>query len=408
MHQPVHALIHRHEKAEIGDVLDLAMNMRADRMGGNPGLPGVFGHRFQAQTQPARRCIHLQHGHIHHIAFGQHLRRFDIAFCPAQLGAMNHPLDAGFQFHHGAEIEQPTHRTGQAHARLIGAGHMLPRVALQRLHRYRHLTRFGIQLDNFSTDLLTDRQHLGGVFDSTPGNIGYMQQRIDAAQIDKSAEIGHALDRAGDFVANPVPLEKGRSLHLLLGSHRFFSRHHNIIRLATRLQNRHLAALTNQTGRIDMKIGVGLRARHECIQPVQIDPEPALHFSSNHRIYRRVVRQSAFDGCPCSTLFGGQNRQTYAGSASDRLHQRINLIADCRNIHTGLIKFSARNRALRLGADIDNDRIMIDADHHAANHFAAFNDRLLFQRGLEHLPERFLFLNARRIRCRSFRFSFCY
>ncbi len=62
---------------------------------------------------------------------------------------------------------------------------------------------------------LADGQHFGRMVDAAPGDVGDMQQAVDAAEIDEGAVIGDVLDDALDHLTF---FEVGDDLMALLGA----------------------------------------------------------------------------------------------------------------------------------------------------------------------------------------------
>ena len=54
----------------------------------------------------------------------------------------------------------------------------------------------GVEADHLHLDLLADLQRLGRVVDAAPGDVGDVQQPIDAAEIDEGAVVGDVLHHA--------------------------------------------------------------------------------------------------------------------------------------------------------------------------------------------------------------------
>jgi hypothetical protein len=77
----------------------------------------------------------------------------------------------------------------------------LPRIVLQLLHAERDAVRLVVDLDDLDLDHLADGQHLGRVVDAAPGDVGDMQQAVDAAEIHERTVIGDVLDHAVDDLA---------------------------------------------------------------------------------------------------------------------------------------------------------------------------------------------------------------
>ena len=84
--------------------------------------------------------------------------------------------------------------------RIFGAD-AFPGIGLQLLHAEADALRLLIDLDDLHGDVLADRQHFRRMADAAPGDVGDVQQAIDAAQIDEGAVIGDVLDHAFDHLA---------------------------------------------------------------------------------------------------------------------------------------------------------------------------------------------------------------
>src|SRR5262249_20240119 len=74
----------------------------------------------------------------------------------------------------------------------------LPRIVLQLLHAKRDAVGLVVDLDDLDLHLLADVEHLGGMIDAPPRDIGDVQKTVDAAEIDECAVIGDVLDHAVD------------------------------------------------------------------------------------------------------------------------------------------------------------------------------------------------------------------
>ena len=91
----------------------------------------------------------------------------------------------------------------------------LPRIGLELLHAERDALRLGIEADDLHLDGLADMERLGRMVDAAPGDVGDVQQAVDAAQIDEGAVIGDVLDHAREDLAF---LERGDQLRARLGA----------------------------------------------------------------------------------------------------------------------------------------------------------------------------------------------
>ena len=96
----------------------------------------------------------------------------------------------------------------------LGAGRVfeldaLPRIGLELLHAERDALGLRVEADDLHLDGLADMQRLGGMVDAPPGDVGDVQQAVDAAEIDEGAVIGDVLD---DAVEDLALLEAGDQL----------------------------------------------------------------------------------------------------------------------------------------------------------------------------------------------------
>ena len=80
-------------------------------------------------------------------------------------------------------------------------------------------------------------QRFGRVVDAPPGDVGDVQQAVDAAEIDEGAVIGDVLD---DAVEDLAFLERGDQLRALLGAallEHGAARHHDVAARAVHLED---------------------------------------------------------------------------------------------------------------------------------------------------------------------------
>ena len=58
-----------------------------------------------------------------------------------------------------------------------------------------------VDLDDLDLHRLADVEHLGRVIDAPPGDVGDVQQAVDAAEVHERAVVGDVLDHAVDDLA---------------------------------------------------------------------------------------------------------------------------------------------------------------------------------------------------------------
>src|SRR5262249_2941985 len=132
-----------------------------------------------------------------------------------------------------------------------------------------------IDLDDPHLHRLTDGEHLGRVIDPAPGNVGDVQQAIDAAEIDEGAVIRDVLDDAIDYLAFLKILHQ---LLALLGAGLFEHRaagNDDVAAAAVHLQNLEWLRHVHQWGDVADRPDVHLAAGQEGHRAVEIDGEAA-------------------------------------------------------------------------------------------------------------------------------------
>ena len=70
----------------------------------------------------------------------------------------------------------------------------LPRVLLQLLQAERDPLPLRLEGEDLHLELVADREDLRRVLDPALGDVGDVEQAVDAAQVDEGAEIGDVLD----------------------------------------------------------------------------------------------------------------------------------------------------------------------------------------------------------------------
>ncbi len=86
-------------------------------------------------------------------------------------------------------------------SRRVFRRHAFPRIGLELFHAQADALGFRVEPDHLHLDLLADLQCLGWVVDAPPGDVGDVQQPIDAAEIDERAVIGDVLHHAIEDLA---------------------------------------------------------------------------------------------------------------------------------------------------------------------------------------------------------------
>ena len=160
----------------------------------------------------------------------------------------------------------------------------------QLLHAERDALGLVVDLDDLDRDRLADIEHLGRVVDAAPGDVGDMQQAVDAAEIHEGAVVGDVLDHAfDDLPSSRFCTSSWRSSARRLFQHGA-ARHHDIAAAAIHFQDLERLRLVHQRADIADRAHVDLAARQEGHGAVEIDGEAALDPAEDHAVNLLVVR----------------------------------------------------------------------------------------------------------------------
>src|SRR2546423_2586451 len=263
MHHPVDVAVEPEEQAEFGLVLDLALDSGTDRVLLDESLPRIAHRLLQAERDAALDRIDLED-----LDFDLLRGRYDLAgvhvlLGPRHLGDVDEALDAGLELDEGAVIGDVGDPALVARAHREFRLDALPGIVEQLLHAERDAVGLVIDLDDLHLDLLPDVEHLGRVIDAAPGDIGDVEQAVDAAEIDEGAVVRDVLDHAVDHLA------LFEVLHQLLALLRpgllehGASRHHDVAAATIHFQNLERLRHIHQRGDVPDRPDVDLAARQE-------------------------------------------------------------------------------------------------------------------------------------------------
>ena len=174
----------------------------------------------------------------------------------------------------------------------------LPRIVEQLLHAERDAVGLVIDLDDLDLHLLADIEHLGRVIDAAPGDVGDVQQAVDAAEVDERAVVGDVLDHAVDDLAL---FEVLHQFLALLGAGLFqhgAAGDHDVAAAAIHFQNLERLLDVHQRRDVADRADVHLAARQEGHGAVEIDGEAALDLVEDDAGDLLVVLERLFQLAP--------------------------------------------------------------------------------------------------------------
>src|SRR5262249_22126439 len=153
-------------------------------------------------------------------------------------------------------------------------------------------------LDDLDLHLLADVEHLGRMIDAAPGDVGDVQQAVDAAEVDERAVVRDILD---DAVDDLTFLEVLHQLLALLGAallqHRA-ARHHDVAAPAIHFENLERLRHVHQRAHVADRPDVDLAARQERHGAVEIDREAALDLIEDDAVDLFVALERLLEATP--------------------------------------------------------------------------------------------------------------
>ncbi len=245
-------------------------------------------------------------------------------------------------------------------ARLDGG----PRIFLELLHAERDAVRLVVDLDDPDLHLLADGQHLGRVVDAAPGDVGDMQQAVDAAEVHERAVVGDVLDGAVDDLAFG---EVGDDLVALLGAALFehgAARNDDVAAAAIHLEDLERLRHVHQRSDVAHRTDVDLGARQERHGAVEVDGEAALDLVEDHAVDLLGLLERLLELDPA--LFAASLVARDDGLAErvlDALEIDLDGVADARRRVAAMIgEFLEGDPTFGLQTDVDQRHILFDRD----------------------------------------------
>src|SRR5215471_3970899 len=184
------------EQAELGLVLDLALNHRTGRMLLDEDLPRVAHGLLEAERDAALDGIDFQHLHFDFLRGRDDLAGVHVLLGPRHLGDVDQAFDARLELDERAVVGDVGDAAGEARTQRVLGLDALPRVIQQLLHAERDAVRLVVDLDDLDLHGLADAEHLGRMVDAAPRDVGDVQKAVDAAEINECTVIGDVLDHA--------------------------------------------------------------------------------------------------------------------------------------------------------------------------------------------------------------------
>src|SRR5467141_205243 len=367
MHHAVDIALEPEEQTELGLVLDLAFDRRSDREFFDEHFPGIAHGLLEAERNPALDRIDFENLHFDFLRGRNDLAGVHVLFGPRHFRNVDQALDARLQFDERTVVGDVGDAAVEARVQRIFRLDALPRIIQQLLHAERDAVGLVVDLDDLDLHGLADGQDFGRVIDPAPGDIGDVQQAVDAAEVDERTVIGDVLDHAVDDL---TLFEVLHQFLALLGAGLFqhrAARHHDVAAAAIHLENLERLRIVHQRSYVADRPDIDLRARQEGHGAVEIDGEAALDLIEDDAVHLLVVVESLLELAPAFLAARLVARQHgFAERVLDTVEKHLDLVADLEFAFlAGSCEFTQRHAAFGLQADVDDGHVLLNRNNDA-------------------------------------------
>src|SRR5580692_4665726 len=367
MHHAVDVAIEAEEQTEFGLVLDFALDLGTGWIFLQEHFPRVAHGLLETERNAALDRIDLEDLHLDLLRCRNDLAGMHVLLGPRHFGDVDQTLDAGLELDEGAVVGDVGDAALEPCADRIFALDALPRIVEQLLHTERDAVGLVIDLDDLDLHLLADIEHLGRMIDAPPGDIGDVQEAVDAAEIDEGAVVGDVLDHAVDDL---TLFEVLHQFLALFGPGLFqhgAARDHDVAAAAVHFEDLERLRIVHQRRDIADRPDIDLRTRQERHRAVEVDGEAALDLVEDDAVHLLVVVEGLLELAPAFLAARLVARQHgFAERIFDAVEKHLDLIADLEfRVAAGSCEFAQRHAAFGLEADVDDGHVLLDRDNGA-------------------------------------------
>src|SRR6266699_5785259 len=372
VHQAVDSALKPDENAEVGDRLDLALDLVALLEVHRELFPGIGKALLHAEGDAAPLLVDLEDHDLHLVAERDHFRRMHVLVGPVHLRDVHQAFDALLDLDEGAVVGEIGHLAEEARSRGIAAREAHPGILSQLLQSEGNAILLGVEFQHLRRDLVAHVEHFRRVLDAPPGEVGDVQQAVDSAQVDERAVVGDVLDDALDDGALMQVREQRLALGALRGFQHRAARHDDVFPFPVKLDNLelHLLALVGQ-GVLD-GADVHERPGQESSNSVGHNGEAAFYLAGDHAFHQRAGFERLLQVEPGREALRLVARQArLAVAVLERLDRDAGEVAGL-DLDFALVVFELfqGDKGFGLEARVDDDVVHVDTDDFGGDHFA--------------------------------------
>src|SRR5580704_895262 len=387
MDHAVDIAVEAEEQAELGLVLDLALDHGARRIFLDEHFPRIAHGLLEAERDAALDRIDFEHLDLDLLGGRNDLAGMNVLLGPRHFRHVDQALDAWLELDEGAVVGDVGDAAGKARADREFRLDALPRIGLELLHAERDAVRLVIDLDDLDLHLLADIEHFGGMVDAPPGDVGDVEEPVNAAEIDEGAVIGDVLDHAVDDLALFEVLHELLALLCAGLLEHGTTRNDDVAAPAVHLENLERLGHVHQRRHVADRPDIDLAARQERHRAVEIDRKAALDLIEDDALDLFVALERLLELAPAFLAPGLVARQHgLAKRIVDPLEIDLDRVADLDVVlapRSG--ELAQRHAALGFQSDIDDRKVLFDPDHGPLDDGPflqiAVRERILEQRG---------------------------
>ena len=276
---------------------------------------------------------------------------------------MDQTFDALLNFNERTVVGDVRDLAEQTRTRRVAARDADPRIFAELLEAQRDAVLLGVELQDLGGDFVADLNHFGRVTDTAPGQVGDVQQAIDAAEVDERTVVGDVLDDALDDGAFLQRREQLFALFAHGSLEHGAARNNDVVALAVELDDLEFEFLAFVRRGVLDRTHVDERTRQECADAVRHDGQTTLDLAGDNALDQGTVVQSTFKEVPGSDALGLVARQTgFAETVFQRFDCDLDVIARLHfDFATIIAELVDRNVGLGLEAGVNDDEVLIHA-----------------------------------------------
>ena len=359
------------EDAEVGDVADLTLDLRADRVLLREDVPRVALELLHAQRDALALEIDLEDDRLNLVADAHHLRGVLDALGPAHLRDVDHALDALLELDEAAVVRHGDDGTADALTDVVTLVHGLPRILGDLLEAEADPLALGVVAQHLDAHVVADVEHLLGVLVARPAHVADVQQAVDAAQIDERAVVRDVLDDAVDEHARLELAERLALERLALLLEQGAAAEHDVAALLVELDDLEVEALADELLEVAHGAQVDLRRGQERLD-ADVDGQAALDPPGDDTLDELLVLTGLGDLIPdlqaVSLLLADLDEPVVVLCALD---VDLDDVAGLdRDAALGVVELAGADAALGLVADVDDRKLLADREDRALDDLA--------------------------------------